>query len=71
MSEDINELFRAAKNGDKDKAEHIGNELKNSLSHDKREMLEKALDDREYLKQLLSSEKALKVIEDLKKRGIE
>lgn len=70
MKNSIDELFEAALNGDEKKAEHIGNGLKSSLSEDKKQILEKALSDREYLKSILSTDKAKNIMEELNKRGI-
>ena len=70
MNDSIDELFNAVKQGKQEEAEQLGSRMKATLSDDKKQMLEKALDDREYLKTLLSSDKAKSVIEELKKKGI-
>lgn len=66
----IDELFKAAKNGDGEKAKKLGEEMKNSLSDEQKAKLEKALTDGDYLKSLLSSPKAAGIINELKKKGI-
>lgn len=65
---DLEKLFGAAKSGDGKTASEISGRLKDSLSPEKREMLERALTDRGFLKELLSSEKAKQIIEGLNGR---
>ena len=66
---DIDKLFAAAKNGDERTAAALGGKMKVSLSDEKRQMLERALHDGDYLKSLLSSDRAKQIIEGLKKKG--
>ena len=66
---DIEKLFRAAKNGEEKTAAALGGKMKNSLSADKRQMLERALRDSDYLKSLLSSERAKQIMDSLKQKG--
>lgn len=66
---ELDALFKAAKSGDEKTAAAIGGKMKDSLSEDKKKMLERALTDNDYLKQLLSSEKARRVMDDLKRKG--
>ena len=66
---DLDALFNAAKSGDEKTVAELGGKMKESLSEDKRKMLERALTDGDYLKQLLSSEKARRVIDGLNRKG--
>ncbi|MBQ6066402.1 MAG: hypothetical protein IJK89_06235 [Clostridia bacterium] len=66
---DLDRLFHAAKSGDEKTAAELGGKMKESLSEDKKKMLERALTDNDYLKQLLSSEKARRVMDGLKRKG--
>lgn len=70
MPGDKDELLKALGNNDAKKAKELSEQLKNGLSEDKKQMLEHALGDRQYLKSLLSSPEAAKAVEELKKRGI-
>ena len=66
---DIDKLFRAAKNGDEKTAAALAGEMKNSLSADKQQLLERALHDNDFLKSLLSSERAKQIMDALKQKG--
>ena len=66
---DLDALFHAAKNGDEKTAAELGGKMKENLSDEKRQMLERALHDSDYLKSLLSSDRAKQIIEGLKKKG--
>ena len=66
---DIDKLFRAAKSGDEKTAAALAGEMKNSLSADKQQLLERALHDNDFLKSLLSSEKAQRIMDSLKQKG--
>lgn len=66
---DIDKLFRAAKNGDEKTAAALAGEMKSSLSADKQQLLERALHDNDFLKSLLSSEKAKQIMDALKQKG--
>ena len=68
---DLDALFNAAKSGDEKTAAAIGGKMKEHLSEDKRKMLERALTDGDYLKQLLSSDKARKIMDGLNRKGNE
>lgn len=65
---DLDALFNAAKSGDEKTAAELGGKMKESLSEDKKKMLERALTDSDYLKHLLSSEKARRVMDGLKRK---
>ena len=65
---DIDKLFRAVKSGDERTAAALGGKMKDGLSDEKRQMLERALRDGDYLKSLLSSDKAKRIIESLNKK---
>lgn len=69
MTDRTDELMNAAKSGDREKAERLGNVMKETLSADKKEMLERALKDKEYLKALLESDKAQRILKNLENRG--
>ena len=71
QNNDLDRLFRAAKSGDEKTAAELGGKMKENLSEDKRKMLERALNDSDYLKQLLSSEKARRIIDGLNRKGNE
>ncbi len=71
QNNDLDALFRATKSGDEQTAAEIGGKMKDRLSEEKRKMLERALSDGDYLKQLLSSEKARNIIDGLKRKGID
>lgn len=62
---DFDALFDAAKSGDKGKMEKLGNAAAASLSEQQKSAVERALSDPEYLKELLSSEKAQNIINKL------
>lgn len=64
--QDIDALFEAAKSGDKEQIEKIGNAAAASLSREQRDKIEKAMSDSDYLKSVLSSPKAREIIEKLK-----
>ena len=66
---ELDRLFRAAKRGDEKTAAEIGGKMKEGLSEEKRKMLERALSDNDYLKKLLSSERARSIIDGLKEKG--
>ena len=66
---DLDRLFHAAKSGDGKTAAELGGKMKETLSEDKRRMLERALTDGDYLKQLLSSEKARSIIDEINRKG--
>lgn len=68
-NDDFERLFAAAKNGDEKTASALGGKMKNSLSAEKQQMLERALHDSDYLKTLLSSEKAKRILDSLHKKG--
>ncbi len=59
------ELIKAAKSGDAKKMEAIGNIAAAGLSEDSRNKIEKALNDPDYLKNILSSEKAKQILKKL------
>lgn len=62
---DIDALFNAAKSGDKVKMEKLGNAAAASLSEQQKHAVERALSDPEYLKEILSSEKAQNIMNKL------
>ena len=57
---DLDALFRAAKSGDEKTAAELGGKMKNSLSEEKEQMLERALTD-----------KARHIMDELKKKETE
>ena len=69
QNNDLDALFKAAKSGDEKTAAELGGRMKEALSEDKKRMLERALTDSDYLKQLLASEKARRVMDGLKRKG--
>ena len=64
-NEKFDELFDAAKNGNREKLE----QARESLSEEQKRTVKKALEDREFLNSLLSSEKAKEIIRKLKSGG--
>lgn len=70
MNNSIEELFRAAENGEGEKAERLERQMKEMLSEEQRQKLDRAFSDPDYLRSLLSSQKAKDVIGELKKRGL-
>ena len=66
---DIDKLFAAAKSGDEKTAAAIGGEMKKNLSEEQKRQLERALRDGDYLKQLLSSDRARRIADLLQKKG--
>lgn len=66
---ELDRLFRAAKSGDEKTAAKLGGKMKEDLSEEKRKMLERALSDGDYLKQLLSSDKARRIMDELRQKG--
>lgn len=66
---DFDKLFAAAKIGDEKTAAEVGEKMKDGLSPEKKQMLERALTDGDYLKELLSSDGARRIVEQLKKKG--
>ena len=66
---DLDALFHAAKSGDEKTAAELGGKMKNSLTEEKKQMLERALTDSGYLRELLSSETARRLVDELKKKG--
>ncbi len=67
---DIDTLFRAAKSGNKKQMSDAGNAAAAHLSEEQKRTVEKAMSDPEYLKQLLSSQKAQEIIKKLKGEGV-
>ncbi len=67
---DIDTLFRAAKSGNKKQMSDAGNAAAAKLSEEQKRTVEKAMSDPEYLKQLLSSQKAQEIIKKLKGEGV-
>lgn len=67
---DIDALFRAAKSGNKKQMSQAGNAAAANLSDEQKRKVEKAMSDPEYLKQLLSSQKAQEIIKKLKGEDI-
>ena len=63
---DIDALFRAAKSGKKKEMSQAGNAAAANLSDEQKRTVEKAMSDPEYLKQLLSTQKAQEIIRKLK-----
>lgn len=59
---DFDELFNAAVSGDRATAEKLSSQAAEKLSAENRQKIEKALNDPEYLKSILSSEKAQKIL---------
>lgn len=62
---DIDALFDAAKRGDKKQMEKLGNAAAASLSDEQKNAVEKALSDPEYLKKLLSSQRAQDIMKKI------
>ncbi len=67
---DVDALFRAAKSGNKKQMSDAGNAAAANLSDEQKRTVEKAMSDPEYLKQLLSSQKAQEIIRKLKGDGL-
>lgn len=63
---DIDALFRAARSGNKKEMSQAGNAAAANLSDEQKRTVEKAMSDPEYLKQLLSTQKAQEIIRKLK-----
>ena len=63
---DIDALFGAARSGNKKQMSEVGNAVANSLSDAQRKTVEHAMNDPEYLRTLLSSQKAQEIIRKLK-----
>ncbi len=59
-------LFSAAKNGDAKQIEKLGNEAAASLNEEQKKTVEKAMSDPEFLRSLLSSQKAQEILKKLK-----
>ncbi len=62
---DIDALFNAAKSGDEKTMEKLGSFAAANLSQTHRETIEKAMNDPEYLKTILASEKAQQILKKL------
>lgn len=58
-------LFDAAKSGNREKMERVGNLAAASLDDEQKRTIEKALSDPDYLKKLLSSQKAQDIIKKI------
>ncbi|MBO5395901.1 MAG: hypothetical protein J6A97_03370 [Clostridia bacterium] len=67
---DIDALLSAAKSGNKKQMSDTGNAVAANLSDAQKRTVEKAMSDPEYLKQLLSSQKAQEIIKKLKGEGL-
>ncbi len=67
---DMDRLFSAAKSGNKDEIEKLGSELKTGLSKEQLDTVEKALSDQEFLRNILSSPKAQKILNKLQEGDI-
>ena len=67
---DIDALMRAAKSGNKKQMSEVGNAAAANLSDEQKRTVEKAMSDPEYLKKLLSSQKAQEIIRKLKGEGV-
>ncbi len=67
---DIDALLRAAKSGNKKQMSDAGNAVAANLSDTQKRTVEKAMSDPEYLKQILSSQKAQEIIKKLKGEGL-
>ena len=68
---EIEQMLNAARRGDGKTAAEIGGKMKEGLSEEKKKMLERALSDGDYLKTLLSSDRARAIIENIKRKGNE
>ena len=68
---EIEQMLNAARQGDGKTAAEIGGKMKEGLSEEKKKMLERALSDGDYLKTLLSSDRARAIIENIKRKGSE
>lgn len=66
---DFDALINAAKSGDEKIMEKMGNIAASKLSDDSREKINKALNDPEYLKNILTSEKAKQILKQLQGRN--
>lgn len=62
---DLDALFNAAKNGDEKTMEKLGGFAAANLSQTHKETIERAMSDPEYLKNILSSEKAQQILKKL------
>lgn len=63
---DIDALFEAAKSGNKKQMSQVGNAAVERLSDEQKRTVEKAMSDPEFLRSMLSSEKAQQIIKKLK-----
>ncbi len=68
--QDFDALFNAAKSGDNERLSELGNAAAAALSEEQKKKIEKAMSDPEYLKNVLSSQKAREILEKLGKGGI-
>ena len=63
---DIDALFGAAKSGNKKEMADVGNSVVENLSDEQRKTVEQAMSDPDYLRALLSTQKAQEIIRKLK-----
>ncbi len=63
---DIDSLFSAAKSGNKRQMSEAGNAAMEKLSDEQKKAVERAMSDPEYLRTLLSSQRAQDIISRLK-----
>ena len=63
---DFDALMRAAKSGNKKQMSEVGNAAVAKLSDEQKKTVEKAMSDPEYLKTVLSSQKAQEIIKKLR-----
>ena len=63
---DIDALYEALKSGNKKTMSDVGNAAAANLSDEQKKTVEKAMSDPEYLKKLLSSQRAQEIIKKLK-----
>lgn len=63
---DIDALFAAAKSGNKKQMSQVGNAAVEKLSDEQKRTVEKAMSDPEFLRSILSSQRAQEIISKLK-----
>ena len=63
---DIDALFGAVKSGNKKQMSEVGNAVASNLTDEQKKTVEKAMSDPEFLRSLLSTQKAQEIIRKIK-----